>query len=271
MRDDLVKAMSPERGEAIDPVAMARKDLARKLPARFFKTAAASENDGVFALTLDGKGARTPGGNPLVLRGRAVVEALAAEWNALKDIIDPAEMPLTRLVNSALDGVARNMDETRAEIAKYARSDLLCYRAGEPESLVAAQTAAWDPLLDWAREALGARFVASTGITFVEQPAASIAAVRARIDQAKEPVRLAAMSSMTALTGSALLTLAVVLERLTPAKAWAVAHVDEDFQTRFWGADEEALARRARRWREMEAAALLLALGRAGNGQLRAR
>jgi chaperone required for assembly of F1-ATPase len=258
MRDDLAKALSPSPGESIDPVAMARKDLARKLPAKFFKLAAATDNGGVFALTLDGRGARTPGGNALVLRDRAAVEALAAEWNALVDVVDPGEMPLTRLVNSALDGVARDMEATRAEVAKYAGSDLLCYRADEPASLVAAQAAAWDPPLDWARAALGADFRVATGIVHVDQPAAALAAVRAEIDAVKERTRLAAMSSMTSLTGSALLTLAVARGRLSALEAWAAAHVDEDYQARAWGGDAEAEARRARRWREMEAAALLL-------------
>lgn len=259
MREDLTRDMLPRHGEDIDPVAMARRDLGKNLPKRFYKSASVVEADGGFALSLDGKGARTPGRNPVVVGARAAAHALAAEWDVQTDLIDPGAMPLTRLVNSAIDGVAKQMDATRAEIAKFAGSDLLCYRAGEPDSLVAAQAEAWDPVLDWARDALGARFILSQGIMFVEQPAGSIAAIGRAIEDIDDAVRLAALASMTNLMGSVLLALAVAHGRLTADDAWRSAHVDEDHQMRAWGEDEDALARRARRWREMEAAATLLA------------
>jgi chaperone required for assembly of F1-ATPase len=171
-------------------------------------------------------------------------------------------MPLTRLLNSAIDGVAQTMDETRADIARYAGSDLLCYRADAPEALAERQRLAFDPVLAWAAEALGARFNLAAGVIHVAQPPEALAAVRSALDAVDDPAALAALSVITTLTGSALLALAAHRCFLTPAEAWAAAHVDEDFQSERWGVDEEARARRAARWREMEAAAEVLAARR---------
>ena len=240
-----------------NPMAAAQRLARQELPRRFYHAAGIAEQSQGFALTLDGKQAKTPGRNPLVVADRAVAEALAAEWQAQGEYIDPATMPLTRIVNAAVDRVAGEMAPVRAEIVKYAGSDLVCYRGGEPKSLVAAQEAAWDPVLAWAREALGARFVLAEGIVAVEQPAESLAAVEAALT-GLDPLRLAAVHVVTTLTGSALVALAVLRGALTPEDAWAAAHVDEDWQMTQWGRDEMALARRAARWSEMQAAALIL-------------
>ena len=168
-------------------------------------------------------------------------------------------MPLTRLANSALDGVAAAMAATRAEIAGYAGSDLLCYRATTPEALVAAEAAAFDPVLDWAREALGAKFLVAEGVVHVRQPEPALAAVRAALEAFESPFALAALHVMTSLTGSVLLALAVARERLSAEEAWRIAHVGEDFQIAQWGEDEEAKARRAARWRDFEAAGRVMA------------
>ena len=253
MREDLTRDLAPAPGESIDPVEMARRDLRKKLPKRFYKLAAPAEAEGGFVLTLDGRPARTPAGNPVTVPSRALAEAVAAEWNGLAEFIDPGEMPLTRLVNSALDGVARDPAPVADEIARYAGSDLLLYRAGEPDTLVREQAAAWDPILDWARDDLKARFVVTEGVMFVLQPEhvsqAIAAAVQAVTGEGPSgALRLAALNVLTTLTGSALLALAVAHGRLSIADAWTAAHVDEDFQMRAWGQDSEALARRARRW-----------------------
>ncbi len=239
------------------PVAGAPRPARRELPRRFYEAAAITPVGDGFGLTLDGKQAKTPGRNPLVVADRAVAQALAAEWERQGERIDPATMPLTRIVHSAIDRVAGEMEPVKAEIVKYAGSDLVCYRGEGPESLVAAQEAAWGPVLAWAREALGARFVLAEGIIAVEQPAESLKAVASALGPL-DPLRLAAVHVVTALTGSALIALAVLKGALGPEEAWAAAHVDEDWQMERWGRDEAALSRRAARWQEMQAAALIL-------------
>ncbi len=246
----------------IDPVALARRDLQKSLPRRFYKEARVEERGGAFVLLLDGRPAKTPAKNPLAVPIRAVGEALAVEWARQAEIIDPADMPLTRIINSAIDGVARDIAATAAEIVKYGGSDLVCYRAGEPDALVAAQSAAWDPYLAFAWKKLGARLVCSEGVMFIEQPEPAREALREALDRLltpgpAAPFRAAALHVMTTLTGSALIALRVAHGEVEASAAWAAAHVDEDFQMELWGADGEALDRKARRWREMEAAALL--------------
>lgn len=239
-----------------DPVTLARREQKRPKPKRFYREAGLAETPGGFQLTLDGRPARTPARAPLAVPDRPLAEVLAAEWSGQGEEIDMPSMPLTRIVQTALDGVAREMEGVRADIARYAGSDLLCYRAGDPQSLVAAQAAAWDPVLDWAHEAHGARFILSEGIIHVAQPEPALAALTARLAAIDSPLRLAAIHIMTTLMGSVLLALAVAEGRLSAAEAWAAAHVDEDHQMRLWGADAEAMERRALRWRDMEAAAL---------------
>jgi chaperone required for assembly of F1-ATPase len=148
-----------------------------------------------------------------------------------------------------------------AEIEKYLASDLVVYRAPAPPSLVARQAQVWDPIIEWARGTLGAGFVLAEGINFVAQPEAALAAARAAIPG--DPWRLGALHAITTLTGSALIALAVLADRLTPEEAWAAAHVDEDWNMGFWGRDEPALERRAVRFAEMKAAAMVLALHKA--------
>jgi chaperone required for assembly of F1-ATPase len=244
------------QNEPIDPTESARRSLRPKLRRRFYAEAAAGELDGTSPLLLDGKPARTPAGRPLAAPVRALTEAIAAEWSAQRDTIDPATMPLTRLANSIIDGVAVTPAPVAAEVAQYLGSDLLFYRAGTPAGLVERQAQHWDPILDWARETFGARFILSEGIVHVAQPEGSLAAVRAAIPD--DPWRLGAVHVVTTLTGSALLALALAHGRLSAEDAWAAAHADEDWNMDFWGRDELALERRAFRWAEMQAAAKVL-------------
>lgn len=248
--------MADERGPAMIP----GRQAAPARPKRFYERAAAAERGRGFGLLLDGRAAKTPAKRDLLLPSRAVADRVAAEWDAQREFIDPAAMPLTRLCNTAIDGVASQMDAVATEVRTYLGSDLLVYRAAEPAVLVAAQAEAWDPVLAWARDGFGARFVLAEGIGFVDQPPAALAAMGRVADAVvgegpAAPFRLAGLHVMTTLTGSALLALAVFHGRLTPAAAWAAAHVDETFQESRWGADAEALVRRERRWADMEAAA----------------
>lgn len=244
-----------------DPVKAAREP-ARALPKRFYKEAVAAPADGGYGIFLDGRQVNTPAKRPLVAPSRPLMETVAAEWAGQGETIDPATMPLTRLMNTALDGVAAQMAEVEAEIGKYAASDLICYRAGTPESLAGAQAAAWDPLVAFARDKLGARFALAEGVMFIEQPQEALDAfTRALRDYvgagASAPLRLAALHAITTLTGSAIIALATALRAIDVAAAWDAANVDEDWQMRAWGADAEALARRAARLNEFEAAAIL--------------
>ncbi|WP_371877270.1 ATP12 family chaperone protein [Alsobacter ponti] len=243
-----------------DPHKSIRMEAKAALPRRFYKEAGVAATPTGFVLTLDGRPARTPARSPLETPAQAATQAVADEWAAQGDVIDPASMPFTKLVNTALDGVARQREAVVDEIARYAGSDLLCYRAGDPARLVERESAHWDPVLAWARDELGARFVLAEGVMFASQPDASLEAVREAVAAVVSPLALAGLSTITSLTGSVLLALAVARGRLTPEQAWTAAHVDEDFQMELWGYDDEALERRARRWREMDAAARLVAM-----------
>jgi chaperone required for assembly of F1-ATPase len=246
-----------------DPIALAKGDLKKALPRRFHKKAKAQKREGSYALLLDGRPARTPKGNRLAFPSFAAAEAIAEEWAAQGEWIDWASMPMTRIANAAVDGVARNLDATRDEIAKYSGSDLVCYRASEPKRLVEAQAAAWDPILAFARRKLGADFRCAQAVFFVEQPRAACAAVADAVKHFAEtgaaaPFALAALHVMTTLTGSVLIALGVAAGELSPAAAWRAAHVDEDFEIEAWGEDTEARERRESQWREFAAAARLL-------------
>lgn len=244
-----------------DPIRAAQANMRQPEIRRFYKTVEAREGEGGgFALTLDGRKARTPGRNALTAKSEALMRQVAEEWERQGETIDPADMPITRLLNTAIDGVAHTMEETRADIARYAGSDLLCYRAEAPETLAERQRLAFDPILRWAEETLAARFNLAAGVIHVAQPPEAIAAVRSALDAVDDPASLAALSVMTSLTGSALLALAVAYGFLAPEEAWAAAHIDEDFQNEQWGVDAEAMARRRARWREMQAAATVLAM-----------
>jgi len=248
--------------DGANPMRAAQANMRAPEITRFYKTAEAREADGIHALALDGRPARTPGRNRLAAADPALMERVAEEWRRQGETVNLSDMPLTRLLNAAIDGVACKMEETRAAIAAYAGSDLLCYRADEPESLADRQREAFDPALEWAAETLGARFNVAAGIMPVAQPPQTLAAVRAALDKVDDPAALAGLSVMTSLTGSALLALAVADGAMTPEEAWRAAHVDEDFQAERWGVDAEALVRRKARWREMEAAAAAVWAGR---------
>jgi chaperone required for assembly of F1-ATPase len=246
--------------QPLDPTEAARRAARQRLRQRFYKTAEAGAvaGEGGFPVLLDGKPVRTPARRPLASPSRPLAERIAAEWDAQTGEIDPARMPLTRLANAIIDAVADAQPAVAGEVAKYLGSDLLCYRAGTPEGLVVRQAQAWDPVLAWAHEVLGARFVQIEGVIFAVQPEGAVAAARAAIPS--DPWRLGAVSTIATLTGSALLALALAEDAIDAEAAWAAAHIDEDWQMTQWGRDEIALARRAARFAEFEAAAAVLRL-----------
>lgn len=259
--DDFLARFGAEGQRQPDPVAAAQRAMRNALPKRFYESASVLERDGLFHVALDGRTARTPARRPLAVTSRPVAEALAAEWQAQAAVIDPARMPLTRLVNSALDGVAEQQEAVRAEIVRYAGSDALCYRAGEPQALVDRQNQVWEPILGAVEALIGARFLLAEGIVFAQQPEGTLAAFARQVANIPAPLALAGAHNVMTLTGSAILTLALVNGRIDPDAAWDAAHLDEDYQIGIWGQDEEAAERRVVRRLEFDAAVLLLKHG----------
>lgn len=240
----------------LDPREASRKSSRTPLRKRFYTSAGVAEGPDGFGVTLDGKPIRTPGRNPLTAPTRDLAEAMAAEWEAQKDDIDPMAMPLTRLANSVIDGVAGNVQAVADDAAKYFETDLLFYRAGFPDALIARQAEHWDPVLRWAADDLGAHFILTEGVIHVAQPETAVAAARGALPKDAWPV--GAFHVVTTLTGSAMLALALKHGVLDAAQVWAAAHVDEDWNREKWGADEEVDARRASKFRDFEAAAKVL-------------
>ena len=245
----------PRRDEPADRYRSAEPDRLKDAPKRFYERVEVVRGGPTFEVRLDDRPVRTPGRSPLALATERSARLVADEWAAQGERIDPTTMPATRLANTAIDGVANEMQAVRDDVVRYVGSDLLCYRAEEPEGLVAAEARAWDPHLDWAARHLGANFVLGQGIVPVQQPREAIARFARHVANIDDPFRLAGLHVMTALTGSAILALEVLEEALDPGEAWAAAHVEEDWNVRLWGADEEASARRAAREIEMRTAA----------------
>jgi chaperone required for assembly of F1-ATPase len=240
----------------LDPVQAARRAMRPHLRRRLYRRAEVEDTNGEFRVVLDGRLVKTPARRTLAAPKRALAQALAAEWDAQRDVIDPAKMPLTRLANTIIDGVIDAPSAVADEVRRYLACDLVFYRAPGPAGLVTWQAKAWDPVLAWVGETLGARFVLAEGIAFVAQPAQSLAAASSAIPT--DPWRLGAMHAVTTLTGSALIALALARGALSVDAAWAAAHVDEDWNMKFWGRDALALERRAARFAEMQAAATVL-------------
>jgi chaperone required for assembly of F1-ATPase len=247
----------------LDPQEAVRRATRAPQRKRFYAGAGVTEADGGFAVTLDGRPIKTPSGRIVAVPSRALAEAMAGEWEAQQETIDPMTMPLTRLANSVVDAVVDRVEPVRDDIAKYLQSDLLFYRAGHPERLIEREAAHWDPVVSWARDMLGAHFILAEGIVHVRQPEAAVAAARDALPQ--DAWSVAAMHVVTTLTGSALLALALHHGARDADQVWSAAHVDEDFNAEQWGTDEEAAARKAARKVDFEAAvAILRALAAGG-------
>lgn len=231
----------------------------KPLPKRFYQEVGLGATVGGFAILLDGRPVRTPAKSAFVVPREALAAAVAEEWAGQVETINPHAMPLTRLCNTAIDRVRGRETEILDELTAYAGSDLVCYRADHPASLVSAQKAAWDPVLTWAETQLGVRLVTITGLMPVAQPPESLAHVRAALVPF-DPFALCALHNMTTLTGSLLLPLGLARGPFDLDFVWAAAHIDDDHQIAAWGQDDEAAGRRAGRWLETQAAARLLQL-----------
>jgi len=210
---------------------------------RFYKRAeavAAADSHGV---ALDGKGIRTPAKAELLVPTRGLAAAIAAEWNAQGERLDPNSMPQMQLACTAIDGVAGDTKRVVDALVAYAETDLLCYRADGPETLVKRQTAAWHLLVQWAQGRYGVQFAVTSGIVPVDQPPETLDRLRAVV-AALDPFRLTGLQALTGNLGSLVLALAVLEAHITAAEAFALSQLDEEHQAEQWGADEEAEARR---------------------------
>jgi chaperone required for assembly of F1-ATPase len=240
----------------LDPEEAVRRTTRGPRRKRFYTAVGVTDAADGFAITLDDKPVRTPSGRPLVAPRREIAEAMAAEWAAQNENIDPLTMPLTRFANSVVDAVAGRVGAVADDIAKYLGTDLLFYRAGHPEVLVAREAALWDPVVFWAAEALGAHFILAEGIVHVRQPDTAIAAARAVLPD--DPWSIAALHVVTTLTGSALLAIALLRGVQDQDQVWAAAQVAEYWNIENGGVDEDVAARRAARLVDFRAAAGLL-------------
>jgi chaperone required for assembly of F1-ATPase len=232
--------------------------LAKPLPRRFYKEVRVGEG-APFPVLLDGRPIKTPKKRALAVPTLALAEAVADEWRAQAEVINPGHMPLTRFANTAIDAVADTLEAVAEDIVAYAGSDLLCYRAELPADLVELQAEHWDPVVAWANEALGAEFHVGFGVVHVAQPGAAIAAF-ARALRPHDAMRLTGFHVLTTLTGSALIAFALARDWMSADAAWKAAHVDEDYQISVWGEDHEAVARRRGRRAEFDAAVRFLRL-----------
>jgi chaperone required for assembly of F1-ATPase len=239
-----------------NPMEAARRSSRAVQRKRFYADAGVGEADGGYTVTLDGKPIKTPSGRTVVVPARALAEMIAAEWSAQGEFIEPLTMPLTRFANSVVQGVVDQAEAVKDDVAKYFASDLLFYRAGHPEGLVAHEAEHWDPVLFWAKDALGAHFILAEGVMHVRQPDAAIAAARGALPG--DPWMIAALHVITGLTGSALLALALFHGVIEADQVWAAAHVDEDWNAEKWGVDDEVAARKAAKLVDFNAVAAAL-------------
>jgi chaperone required for assembly of F1-ATPase len=226
---------------------------------RFYKEAAVAAGEGGFAILLDGRPVRTPARNALAIPTETLADAIAGEWAAQGERIDPQSMPLSGLANAAIDRVAPDPAAFARGLAAYGESDLLCYRAEGPEPLVRRQQELWDPLLGWARRRYDVEIATATGIVHRAQPAATLARL-GRAVAAFDPFRLAALSPLVTISGSLVIALALAEGEIGIDRAWAAAELDETWQAERWGADPLAAAALDARRRAFDAACGFLSL-----------
>jgi chaperone required for assembly of F1-ATPase len=226
---------------------------------RFYSDVVVAPSDGRYEIHLDGRPLRTPIKNDFTLKNLRLAEAVAEEWRAQKAEIVPETMPITKLAFTAVDRVAPNREAVVEQIAAFANSDAVCYRATEPQDLVARQSKEWDPVLEWARSDLGVSFRIGSGIGFVAQEEEAVEAITRELS-GKDEYALAALYALTANSGSLLLSLAVAKGHLDQAEAFRRANCDEIYQAEKWGSDAEAQQRMAALAEEFASASALLKL-----------
>ena len=228
---------------------LSRDRIHRPLPKRFYKSVAVTDQLGI---ALDGRNVKTPLKAALLLPTRPLAEAVAAEWDAQVDVINPHAMPLTKLANTAIDRAISEKSKIAAEILEFAGSDMVCYRSESPAGLVHRQTTHWDPIIAWAKADLNVDFAMVSTITHRRQSSAALQALEAHV-KSLDPFSFVVVHNLATLMGSALLATMVAAGKILPDAAWLAANVDEDWQIETWGEDAEASARRAGRLNEFSA------------------
>lgn len=229
---------------------------------RFYRQAEAVPASAGYGVALDGRRIKTPAAHDLTVPGAALAAAIAAEWNAQQGEVRPAAMPLTRLAGMTIDRIAAQRDAIVQQVANYAATDLVCYRATRPPALVTRQHAIWQPLIDWVALRYDAPMTVASGVIPRSQPVASLRAFAA-IVEAQDDFALTALQAATAACGSVVIALALIEGRLDAAEAFTASQLDETFQIEAWGEDAEQAERRRILAEDIAAAARFLSLSRA--------
>ncbi|MBL6932857.1 MAG: ATPase [Rhodospirillales bacterium] len=238
---------------------MTEKSSFTNKPKRFYKNAtAAKEKDG-YAIHLDERAVRTPMGQPLILPTLPLAQAIVEEWQDQGDAIIPASMPLCGYANTAIDRVGKERETVFATLMKFSATDLLCYRAHEPDALVKRQVDNWQPLLDWAAESLGVKLNVTTGVLPIEQPSQAHEALETKLS-ALDDMELTAVASLAAACNSIILALALNDNRIDDQQAFDISQLDEMFQIERWGHDSEAQANQELLRQNIASASLFLLL-----------
>lgn len=230
---------------------------------RFYTTVSTEPVPGGFEVRLDGRGLRSPAKNPFALPTEALARAVAAEWDAQGEAVEPAAMPMMQLASTAVDMVGPQRDGMVAAVAKYAETDLLCYRTVHPVALAERQAQAWQPLLDWAMLRYDAPLAVCAGLMPTPQPPQAVSALR-RAVEGFDDWMLSAVQAATGACGSLVVALALIERRVEAEDAFAISQLDETFQIEQWGEDAEATKRRTALRADIAAARRFADLLRAG-------
>ncbi len=216
---------------------------------RFYKSVSVAPTDGGYQIHLDGRPVRTPSKALLVVPSKALAEAIAQEWDAQVETIEPAAMPLTRHANTVLDRVTPQREMVTDEISRYGGNDLVCYRAEWPTDLAERQAATWDPLIDWTRRRYDANLQTAQGIMHRPQPDEALTRLSQAVN-ALDDWQLAPLHTITTITGSLVIALALLDGEITPEAAFEAGQLDELYQIEKWG--EDSLAQKARETRRVD-------------------
>lgn len=229
---------------------------------RFYKTATVDESDGGFGILLDGRAVKSPGKRLLSMPARSLAEAVAAEWEAQGEQVDAKSMPMMTFAATTVDRVTPQRSHVVEEISGFGGTDLVCYRADAPRELAERQIAAWDPLLDWADGRYGARLAVTTGLMPIDQDAAALRALQTQVEAVPD-WELAPLHTITTVSGSLIIGLAVLADHLDAEQAFEIGQLDESYQIDRWGMDREAEQRRRNLRTELQEAGRFLELLRA--------